>query len=68
MKYIDYLFEVVGEDSDLCGEEFFVEVVMEEDYRSAAWEIAIENFPNEELRCLGAYPPALAEAMGYDTY
>ena len=68
MKWIDYLFEVVGEDSDLCGEEFFVEVVMEEDYRSVAWEIAIENFPNEELRCLGAYPPELAEAMGYDTY
>lgn len=68
MKWIDYLFEVVGEDSDLCGEEFFVEVVMEEDYHSTAWEIAIENFPNEELRCLGAYPPELAEAMGYDTY
>lgn len=66
--WIDYLFEVVGEDSDLCGEEFFVEVIMEEDHRAAAWEIAIENFPNEELRCLGAYPPAIAEAMGYDTY
>lgn len=65
---IDYLFEVVGEDSDLCGENFFVEVAMEDDYLATAWDIAVENFPNEELECLGSFPPALAEMFGYDTY
>ena len=67
---IDYLFEIVGEDSPYCGEEFFVEVdnLYENDPCSIAWEIALENFPDEELKCIGAFPPAIAEALGYDTY
>lgn len=68
MKYIDYLFEVVGEDSDLCGEGFFVEVPDGEDALAMAWDIATENFPYEELECIGTFSPVQAEAMGYDTY
>lgn len=61
---IDYLFEVVGEDSDLCGEQFFVEC--EEIYD--AWVIAQDNFLNEKLQLIGAYEPEEAEILGYDTY
>lgn len=68
MKYIDYLFEVLGEESDYCGERFFVEVLNNEDARDMAWDIATENFPYEELECIGTYSPSQAEAMGYDTY
>lgn len=72
MKYIDYLFEVVGEDSPWCGEEFLVEVcidnVPEEDPHSIAWEIATENFPDEELTCHGSMPLWYAETLGLDTY
>lgn len=60
----DYLFEIVGKDSDCCGEEFFVECYNE----TEAWQIAEENFPNEELRCWGKYSIEEAEMMGFDTY
>ena len=60
----DYLFEIVGEDSYCCGEEFFVECDTEAD----AWQIAEANFPNEELRCWGKYSIEEAEMMGLDTY
>ena len=63
-KMNDFLFEIMGEDSDLCGEEFFVECYTE----AEAWRIAEANFPNEELYCWGRYSPAEAEMMGYDTY
>ena len=68
MKYIDYLFEVIDEGSELCGERFFVEVLNNEDALNMAWDNACENFPDVELDCIGSYPPSLAEAMGYDTY
>ena len=42
----DYLFEIVGEERELCGEEFFVEC----DSLEEAWSIAESNFPNEDLR------------------
>ena len=61
---IDYLFEVIDEDSELCGERFFVEC--EEIYD--AWIVAQENFPNEKLELIGAYYPEDAEILGYDTY
>lgn len=70
MRTMDFLFEVIGEDSPICGENFFVEVDTdyEDDPRAIAWEIAVEYFPDEKLECLGAFPPSLAEALGYDTY
>ena len=68
-KTLTFWFEVVGEDSDLCGEDFFVEVnADEEDPRTTAGDIAAENFPNEELKCHGRVSWAQAEMMGLDTY
>ena len=60
---IDYLFEIVDEDSELCGERFFVE--REEIYD--AWIVAQENFPDEKLELIGAYYPEDAEILGYET-
>ena len=70
---LNYLFEVVGEDSDLCGEQFFVQVNPEE-FKTAskalakAYEIARENFEGEEIRAQGVYSDEVAEWMGLDTY
>lgn len=65
----DYLFEVVGEESDLCGEQFFVEC----DTVAEAWQTVAENFGtamivNDEIKCIGKYTPEEAEWLGYDTY
>lgn len=67
---VTYWFGVIGEDSNLCGEEFFVEVNDEEEYNplDTAWDIAVENFPNEELKCYGRVNYKIAEQMGLDTY
>lgn len=68
-KTLTFWFEVIGEYSDLCGEEFFVEVnADEEDPRAIAGNIAAENFPNEKLKCNGRVPLEMAEMMGLDTY
>ena len=66
--WMTYWFSIEGEDSDLCGEEFFVEVKDEDNPLAIAWDIAVENFPNEELKCYGRVSSAWAEMMGYDTY
>lgn len=60
----DFMFEVVGEDSDLCGEQFFVEC----NTLVSAREIASDNFPDEELRYCGKYSIEEAEWIGLDTY
>lgn len=57
-------YEVTGEESDLCGEEFFVEARSPKE----ADEIARDNFPGEELHCLGRVSDYEAECMGLDTY
>lgn len=61
-----YWFGIVGEDSDLCGEEFFTELAnaSKEDHIKYAREI----FPNEKLKCYGNVSSAEAEMMGFDTY
>jgi hypothetical protein len=59
----DYLFEIVDEESDACGEQFFVECYNLE----TAWEIVQENFC-EEVQYLGEYSVAEAEMWGLDTY
>jgi hypothetical protein len=41
---IDYLFEIVGEDSDCCGERFFVECAKDEN----PWDVVAEYFDDEE--------------------
>lgn len=68
-KTLTFWFEVIGEYSDLCGEEFFVEVnANEENPRAIASNIAAENFPNEKLKCHGRVTLEMAEMMGLDTY
>ena len=57
-------YEVVGEESDLCGEEFFVEARSPKE----ADEIARDNFPDEQLHCFGLVSDYEAECMGLDTY
>ena len=59
-----YWFEVVDEESELCGEQFFVE----SDCIEMAWDIAVESFGGIELTCYGPVSYYFAEMMGYDTY
>ena len=65
----DYLFEIVGEENENCGEQFFVET----DCVASAWQIVADNFGvdailNHEIDCIGEYTPEEAEILGYDTY
>ena len=62
-------FEINDENSNLCGEEFFVEVNVTLDIaKREAIKIAKEIFPNENPRCLGRVSETEAEMMGLDTY
>ena len=63
MYYITYWFENLN-----TGEEFFVEVLDNEEAHDMALDIATENFPDEELKCHGRVSNTFAEMMGYDTY
>ena len=60
----DYLFEIIDEDSDCCGEQFFVECKSLRE----AWEIADKNFSDVALKCFGTYSVKEAEMIGLDTY
>ena len=60
----NYLFEIVGEWSEICGEQFFVQC----DTRKEADEILGQYFWGEEVKCLGKYTEEEAERMGLDTY
>ncbi len=61
-----YWWEIIDEDSELCGEEFFTELKNADaiDHKKYAKEI----FPNEKLHCLGEVSAEEAEIMGLDTY
>ena len=61
---LNYLFEIVGEDSELCGELFFVQAVDREE----ADELLKVWFADEEVECIGEYTDEDAEILGYDTY
>lgn len=61
-----YWFEIIGEYSDLCGEEFFTELVNATKEQHIAY--AHEIFPNEEIKCYGKVSSFEAEMMGLDTY
>ena len=62
-------FEVTDEDSENCGEEFFVEVDTTLDKaKREAMMIAGINFPATELTCWGRVSEVEAEIMGLDTY
>lgn len=61
-----YWFEIIGEDSDLCGEEFFTELENATTEQHIAY--AHEIFPGEEIKCHGKVSRLLADMMGLDTY
>ena len=61
-----YWWAIVGEDSDLCGEEFFTSLVNAP--KSEHVTYARTLFPNEELKCFGKVTESEAEMMGLDTY
>ena len=60
----DYLFEIIDEDSDACGEQFFVECGSLREAR----KIVHENFPDVTLKFCGLCSVEEAEIMGLDTY
>lgn len=61
-----YWWEIVGEESDMCGEEFFTEL---KDANAIDHIKYVKNlFPGEEVHCLGMVSAADAEMMGLDTY
>ena len=61
-----WVFEIDDMDSDLCGEEFLVEV--ESTQKTDAYKYAQALFPNVHLHCLGRVSTFEAEMMGLDTY
>lgn len=61
-----YWFEIVGEDSEICGEEFFTELENATKEQHIAY--AHEIFPNEKIVCWGKVTQTEAEMMGLDTY
>ncbi len=60
----NYLFEIVSEYSELCGERFFAQC----DTKEEAEEIMAENFWGEKVAYIGKYTDEEADMMGYDTY
>lgn len=60
----NYLYEIIGEESEYCGEMFFVQC----DTLEEAKEILLIYFTDEKLRYIGPFNDEEAEAMGYDTY
>ena len=61
-----YWFEIVGEDSNLCGEEFFT--ALENGTKKDHINYANQLFENEQIKCLGRVSEEEAEMMGLDTY
>ena len=57
------------EDSELCGEEFFTELLLSDgDMKAIHTEYAKSIFPDVKLTCYGAVTEYEAEMMGLDTY
>lgn len=65
-----FWFEINDENSDLCGEEFFVELddSLGRPTKQSAIDYAQSIFPNEKLHFLGKVSALEAEMMGLDTY
>ena len=61
-----YWWEIIDEDSDLCGEEFFTALQDADAIEHKRYAKSI--FPNEKLHCLGMVSEEEAEIMGLDTY
>lgn len=65
-KWTTYWWTIDDVDSDLCGEEFFTELLngTKTDHVTYVKDL----FPNEHPKCLGRVSEAEAEMMGLDTY
>ena len=61
-----YWFEIVDENSNAYGEEFFTE--METDDRDAHIAYAQTIFPDTKIHCWGRAGQFEIETMGFDTY
>ena len=61
-----YWWIINDEESELCGEEFFTELINADalDHKKYVKEL----FPNEKPKCLGMVSREEAEMMGFDTY
>ena len=59
-----YLFEIVDENSEVCGEEFLVGA----ENIDVAWEIAEEYFGDWELKYWGEWSEEEAEMSGLDEF
>ena len=75
MEWTTYWFEIVGEDSDLCGEEFFTALYTafcrnkrSKKLKAQHVDYAQSIFPGENIKCLGYVTEEEAEMMGLDTY
>ena len=69
-KWVDYGFEFTDEESELCGECFFVEVEDKgavQSFREAC-RIAEDNFPDEFFKLVLICTSDEAEIYGWDTY
>lgn len=62
-----YWWEIIDEDSDLCGEEFFTELNngTREDHLKYVQELFSKY---TKIHCLGKVTEKEAEMMGLDTY
>ena len=64
--YTTYWWIIEDENSEICGEEFFTELL------NGTYEhhvnYVLELFPNENPRCLGQVSEEEAEMIGLDTY
>lgn len=61
---LNYWFGIEDEESEFCGEEFFVQAFS---FKSAK-RIAQDLFPKETLSYYGVVSDYRAESMGLDTY
>lgn len=60
----NYWFEIIGEDSEYCGEEFLVQA----ESLTKAYEVVDDYFYDEEVKYLGTMSDFEAEISGLDTY
>ena len=61
-----WLFEFTDENSNMCGEQFCVE--LKDATKKEARAYAKEQFPHERIKCLGEISEDEAEWLGLDTY
>lgn len=73
MRYINFLFEIVNEDADIYGKQYFVEMSCDDTTNINQLLGEAEAILESRLRCdhcdyeyLGIFTPELAETCDYD--